>query len=146
LRRLTTDDLVQLAAATGLRLEFEAYANQYYGAIRWITEDPRNALRLTNTKGIRDKAQTRRLTRLRLGLFSVSAARFAASGLEVICSLRFGNRLNLAKAAVATLLGPLLPLCCLVDSRVRARAEAEWKQRAGDRAGSEMYLAFGPAQ
>lgn len=138
-RRLNTDEMRALAAEAGFALAAEYYANQYEGALDWITRNPPEFVRMmTEPARARDEGARRRLARLRRRLLAITLMRTL---LDRARGLRGGGLSP--KGYVAALAGlALYPAAALLDRRMKRKAEAEWESRRTDPGGSEMYLYF----
>ncbi len=139
-RRLTTRQMVELANNSGLELAQEYYANQYYGAIDWISATGEDfVLMLTDHKYAKDAEARAKLVNIRRKLKTVTWARNFVDGVRD----RKRHKNKTIKNWVS-LMGrlPIFPLCRTIDWQVRRQAETEWKQRNQERNGSEMYLHF----
>ena len=140
LRRLTTDELSAVCRRHGFELVAEWYANQYAGAVQWITESPLALVRaLTDASAARDEPTRRQLGRLRRFLLATTLLRFPAVWLRR--KLQKGRR-RLTDWAVVAALVALAPVSWPVDAYWRHRAAREWALRQHDPRGSEMFLAF----
>ena len=144
LRRLTTDQFVELAAPLGFSLSREFYAYQADGAFQWI--HPYGAdfkLSLTDTENAVDPSAARELLRIRRRLLRSARSRKLIERYN-----RWRKRPSTgAKHYVGTCCG--LPVYVLAKLHVRfvswavnTRAEAEWRRSNHLRNGSEMYLFF----
>jgi SAM-dependent methyltransferase len=143
LRRLTTEQLRDLCQQRGLTLRKGFYANQYHGAIDWLTNTENSSigflLHLTDTAQAVDRPASFRLLQKRLFLVAIAACRLHAE----ICSRLMSNRLKgRAKTALAALALPFYPVTRMIDARIRRAAENEWHTRRLDPHGSEMALYF----
>jgi trans-aconitate methyltransferase len=146
LRRLTTDRLRDLCAARGLALRQGYYANQYHGAVEWLTSTEQSnigfLLRLTDLSQAVDRAAAFRLLQKRLFLVAIAACRLHAE----ICSRLLRNGLKgRGKTALAALTLLFYAVTRIIDARVRRAAETEWRMRKLDPHGSEMALYFARA-
>ncbi len=142
LRRLTTDQLRELLESRGLALRKGFYANQYHGAIEWLTNANSSVgflLNLTDTSQAVDRSAYFKLLRKRIFLISIAVARLHAE----ICSRLLNNRIKgRAKTMVAALSLPFYIVTRMIDARVRRAAEKEWRTSKFDPQGSEMALYF----
>ncbi|HEU0144938.1 MAG TPA: methyltransferase domain-containing protein [Nitrososphaera sp.] len=139
-RRLNTRQLVELAANSGLELVREYYANQYYSALEWILASGEDfILMLTDPQHAKDAEARAKLINIRRKLRTIAWAR------KIVELVRAGKRnKNKTLRNWLGLIGrlPFFPLCRAIDWQLRRRAEAEWRNRKGERNGSEMYLYF----
>lgn len=139
-RRVSTERMLELAAPSGLELAKEYYANQYYGAIDWITESGADmALTLTEPRYAKDAETRAKLVRIRRKLRAIILARSVIAGVRALQEMEHKTLRNWA-GLIARL--PLFPVCRFIDRRVKRKADAEWRQRKKERNGSEMYLHF----
>jgi SAM-dependent methyltransferase len=138
LRRLTTERLTALWTRSGFRLKQAWYANQLYGALRWMTElEPDFLLQFTASRTARSGAASAELFATRIGLLTLWAARkpqrLVRGKLE---RRRYGPR-DLVLLAAGL---PTYPFSRAVDWAVRRLAEREWLRKKSERGGSEMYV------
>ncbi|RJR43903.1 MAG: class I SAM-dependent methyltransferase [Deltaproteobacteria bacterium] len=139
-RRIKTEDIRNLFLIHNCILVEDYYSNQYFGAIKWITEsNPFKVLKMFNPLKGRDSRAKMQLIKLGSILTGLNLWRMPITLL---------NRLkqNQQRGLVSSLLynGCLLlyPLSRLLDRYVRRLAAAEWRQGRKERNGSEMYLIY----
>ncbi|MBA2340109.1 MAG: methyltransferase domain-containing protein [Pyrinomonadaceae bacterium] len=139
-RRLSTRQMDELAARSGLELAREYYANQHHGAIEWITASGMDFfLTLTESENAKDAEAKAKLLKIRRKLKPVVWARDLVSGVRARRHKEKKTAKNWA-GLIARL--PIFVVCRIVDQQTRRKAEAEWEQSKNNRNGSEMYLHF----
>ena len=140
LRRLTSDELISEMAATNFEVSKQYFANQYYGAINWITKSsPRFVKKLTNpAAAVNDEAKVK-LTILRKKLLSLTYQQFAYSKYWMINS-KWSKKVS-DKIILAFLYLPAMISKRLYD-KLNALADNEWDTRMEEKNGSEMYIYF----
>ena len=140
LRRLTTDQMRELFRPFGFSLLNERYANQYDGAIDWITKSrPSFVWRVTDPRPAINRDSAAELRRLRALLFALWALRYPAALLE--------SRLRKRQRSLKDwlLVGGAIPLYLFakpMDAYLDRKARREWQTKSAERNGSEMYLEF----
>ena len=140
LRRLTTDQMRDLFRPLGFSLLNERYANQYYGAIDWITKSrPGFVWRLTDPRAAISQDTAGQLRRLRWFLFTRWVLRYPAALLD--SRLRKRQR-SLKDWLLVTGAMPLYVFTKPMDAYLDRKARVEWQTRSAERNGSEMYLEF----
>ena len=137
LRRLTSAQLTDLCARHGFVLQRAFYANQYYGAIRWLTRSLRFTLQFAAPTAAVDGVAERKLRTLRRRLATIACWRAPAFHFERALQQR-RRALKHYLLLAATL--PLYPIAKPLEVFLRRKAEEEWLERQRDPAGSEMYL------
>lgn len=139
-RRLRTVQLSDIFAKYNFKLIKEYYSNQYYGALRWISEsNPFTVLKIINPFYGRDLSAKIRILKTGILLITLDLLRMPINILNRIGSNRIGN-----------LKDKLLYYTCLIfsplsrpfDVYIRQRAEEEWRSRKKENNGSEMYLVY----
>ncbi len=142
LRRLTTDQLRELCESKGFSLHKGFYANQYYGAIEWLTNVDSSVgflLTLTDLSQAVDRSAALKLLQKRIFLIAIALARLHAE----ICSRLLNNRLQgRTKIAIAMLSLPFYLVTRPIDGHVRRAARREWETSKFEPQGSEMALFF----
>lgn len=140
LRRLSTDDLTRRAAASGFRLARAYYANQYYGAIDWVTASPHEfVLRLTDGTNATDGWAREKLRWFRWYLAFIARLRQFLKEYERI---RKKSPKALKHSAFQVGTWGLFVLSDRLDRLLKGLTASEWKTRKAQRNGSEMYLYF----
>lgn len=138
LRRLTSSKLSSLYESRGYTLTRQHYANQYWGALQWISETgPRFIWRLTDTRGLPPKQflQSWRRRAMLLGLWGL---RYPARAVRWASTAQASS----TNQTLARLVTPVLPLSRLIDRWTQAKSGAEWSLHKTDPHASEMYLVF----
>jgi SAM-dependent methyltransferase len=138
LRRLTTGQLARQFTEHGFTLEGEYYANQYHGAINWITQSrPGFICKLTDPARAKDGAEKYKLQTMRAYLLSIWAMRYpavlAARMQSQNCNWRYRYAIFAACAC-------LFPISKPIDSYMGFRSQLEWERHRHCGTGSEMYL------
>lgn len=140
LRRLTTDQMCDLFRPFGFSLRNERYANQYHGAVDWITKSrPGFVWRLTDPRAAINPGTAGQLRRLRWFLLTRWALRYPAALLDSRMRKR-QRSLNDWLLVAGTI--PLYVFTKPMDSYLDRQARIEWQTRSAERNGSEMYLEF----
>lgn len=140
LRRLCTEDLEQRAARHGFMLGKEFYANQWYGAIDWITAGPLQFVRDVSDISLAiDRPSRRRLGKLRRILLTFGWARFLIAEYG-----RFHAKRPKRFKHIVFLIGiaPVYIVARWADRILKRKVKEEWMTQRGRRDGSEMYLYF----
>jgi SAM-dependent methyltransferase len=138
LRRLNLQEALQLFAPHGFTLKKAFYANQYAGAIRWISHSWLGlVLRFTSMSGAKSSGDTLKQFFLRIFLLftwfcTFSATAFALRG--------YGNKHFLRKLIQVLLFIPFFWFTVPVHWYIIKRAIHEWKNKRNDKNGSEMFL------
>ncbi|MEM6591169.1 MAG: class I SAM-dependent methyltransferase [Cyanobacteria bacterium P01_C01_bin.73] len=139
-RRLTTCQLSKICQAQNFRLEKAFYANQYYGAIEWITgSGPQFVLNFADPVHAVNLDAKRKLQRTRLYLLTITLLRMPTQ--------IFTRFLYKKDKSLKHFIGLGLGLICLpfsqpVDQYWRKKAREEWEAQSADQRGSEMCLYF----
>jgi SAM-dependent methyltransferase len=140
LRRLTSREFVEYLRAANFVVTREYFANQYYGAINWISKSsPRFVKKLTDTTGAVDEEAKKKLIQLKRKLLKLTYLQFAYSKYWLIkskWSKSFSDYLKLSVLFLPALLSHT------VYEKYNKLADEEWNKRKTDRNGSEMYLYF----
>lgn len=140
LRRLSTDDVTRKAERDGFRLSRAYYANQYYGAIDWLTATPHEfLLRLTDGTYATDGWARAKLGWFRWSLGLIGRVRRFRSEYE-----RIRKKSPKAVKHSAFLIGTwgIFVLSDGLNRLLKGLTALEWKSRKAQRNGSEMYLHF----
>jgi hypothetical protein len=136
-RRLDTRQLKHAAAAHGFSLSRARYANQFWGAIEWITAaGPDFIWTLTDRGGASDAAAASRLQRWRVLLLLVSFLRLPVGKLGTLA-----RRARFSLSASASLAAAALayPLALSLNALLKRASDGEWHSAT---TGSEMYVTF----
>ena len=139
-RRMTTDDMNRLVEPFGFKLELDYYSNQYFGAIKWISQySPRFIFNFTDARKGRDATSRRFLKALRRKLLFLYV-------LQMPSTLYHGYRLTRPRRPMVTLKMACVWVPNLVSlpfyAVVNALAAREWKQSGRQPNGSEMYVFY----
>jgi SAM-dependent methyltransferase len=140
LRRLTSFELTELMKVIGFSVNRQFFANQYYGAINWITKSsPRFVNRLTNNATAVDEIAKESLIELRKKLLKITYFQFPYSKYWLIKSKWSKKTFDYLKLSFLFL--PAL-LSKPLYKKYDRLAEEEWIQRKTQPNGSEMFLSF----
>lgn len=145
LRRMATDDVCRLFQPFSFKLKDSFYSNQFWGALRWVSE--------TNPTFIREFLDARRASTQKGRVLLYYRLCSALFWLRFPARMNFrqkfvpGTKVSLHARLRSTALG-LLGLALFLPSLVFDRliivlSEAEWKKRKKQPNGSEMALIFG---
>lgn len=140
LRRLSTNDLTRKAVTHGFDLARAYYANQYYGAIDWVTASSYEfVLKLTERTNATGSWARTKLWGFRHYLAIIIRLRQFATEYE-----RIRKKSPKALKHVAFLAGAwgLYVTSKLVNRLLKAMAAWEWETKKEQSNGSEMYLFF----
>jgi len=139
-RRLTTLEFTRLAQSCGFELASEYYANQYHGAIDWITRCDLGFIRLlTDSSQAKDGASRMALLERRLRLMSVRTVR---RFFELYSGMLAKSDKQLKHYVLMSLTLPLFFHKISVDVYLKRKSAEEWRSRRNEPNGSEMYLFF----
>jgi len=140
LRRLCTNDLEQRATRYGFVLQDECYANQWYGAIDWITSGSLQFARdVSNASLALDWPSKRRLNKLRRILMTFGWARFLIAERDRL-QAKWPKRLKHHAFLIGSI--PAYLVARWADRILKQKVRHEWATQRGRREGSEMYLYF----
>ncbi len=140
LRRLTSKELIEAMKHIGFVVKNEFFANQYYGAINWITKSsPRFVKKLTDTANAKDEASKAKLHKLRKYLLALTYRQFPYSKYWMIQSKWSKKTADHLKMAILFI--PAVISKKAYD-KLNNLADDEWKNRKDQPNGSEMYLHF----
>lgn len=138
LRRLTTERLAHLWAGDGFRVQKAYYANQFFGAIRSLTEsDPGFIYGFANPDACIRLADRGAVGRLRLMLLGVWGVRKPIG--VVRNKLTFGCK-GFRDYCLLGLASLAYPVAKFGDILIRVLEQIEWSRRRTVRGGSEMYV------
>lgn len=138
LRRLKSIDLIHEMNKIGFQLKKEFYANQYYGAINWITKSsPRFVKKLTNSDDAIHQGSANELKKLRKELLKLTYKQFAYSKYWLISSKWKKSIADYLK--IVFLFFPAMVSKQTFDKYNKLASE-EWNESKGKTNGSEMYL------
>jgi trans-aconitate methyltransferase len=140
LRRLTSQQFIQLLNQRGFRIGKQFFANQYYGAINWITKSsPRFVKKLTDSSDALNPEAAKKLSELRKKLLRLTYLSFPYSKYWMIRSKwhkKLSDRLKLAALTIPAMFSKT------TFEKYDRLAEEEWNKRKTEENGSEMYLYF----
>jgi SAM-dependent methyltransferase len=140
LRRLNTAEFVMLEQNIGFSLEKEFYANQYYGAINWITKSsPRFIKKLTNPAFANDTHAGQELRRLRQKLMPLTYLQFPYSKYWAVKSKWSKSVIDYIKMIVYFV--PAM-LSKIIYDKYDTLSANEWEKDKTEKNGSEMFLFF----
>lgn len=140
LQRLTSKEFEAYEARIGFRLVQGYFANQYHGAVNWITKSsPRFVKKLTNFTAATDDDARQELKALRKKLLPLTYLQFPYSKFWEIKS-----KWRKKAKDYALLSGLFVPaqFSKIVFDNLEAEAAKEWQEKKHDAKGSEMYLFF----
>jgi len=139
LRRLNTDQMNRYAVKYGFNLDVDYYSNQFYGAIKWITQESLSfILGMTNTKKATDLFSAFKLICLRIILLIIKFMRFPANTIDY-------KRKSMKSYRYYFLFSMLLifyPFSKFTNSCLQYMSNSEWKSERSKKNGSEMYLYY----
>ena len=139
MRRLTSDQLINLFGAHNYQVKKQWYACQYYGALNWITEaDPGFVRRLLDPEKVQGEAARQEICSLRKRLYWFSFLRKQRS----LIGSAFSNLWNIKILVKVLLALPFYFPGRIVDRYIQGLDEREWVQGNDSPEGSEMYMSF----
>ncbi|MFT7344475.1 MAG: trans-aconitate methyltransferase [Lentimonas sp.] len=140
-RRLTTEQTNLLMKEFGFTLENDFYSNQYYGAIKWITQSsPKFVMKFINPKTAIDKMAYKYLSILRFKLILLHILQLPAIVFNMIKVVRNKNLKHYLILIIDFI--PFL-ISYPIYAIVNYRAKQEWESSKRLKNGSEMYLFYG---
>jgi SAM-dependent methyltransferase len=139
-RRMTTDELVNLCAKRGFALKRDYYTGQHYGAIEYFTQtEPELIPLMTNWSRAIDATSKLKIVWLAMYLRGLAACRSFTAKFE-------NKRRQATKSAkdVLRLSLALVPylIARAVNRRVTRKALEEWSTEKSHRNGDQMFLYF----
>ncbi len=140
LRRLDTIAFTTHEQSIGFSLKNEFYANQYYGAINWITKSsPRFVKRLTNPSDAINFEAINKLATLRKRLLFLTLLQFPYSKY-----LGIKNKWHKKASDYSKVIFLFIPAMISkpIYMWMERKAIAEWTNLKHDAKGSEMFLFF----
>jgi trans-aconitate methyltransferase len=138
LRRLNLHEALQLFEPYGFTLKKAFYANQYAGAIRWISHSWLGlVLKFTSMSGAKSFRDTLKQFFLRIFLLFTWFCTFSATAFE---KKGYGNKHILRKFIQILLFIPFFWFAIPIHRYIVSVAIREWKNRRSDKNGSEMFL------
>ncbi|MCC7232447.1 MAG: class I SAM-dependent methyltransferase [Bacteroidia bacterium] len=140
LRRPSFDQAIGWFSTEGFSLLTASYANQYYGAIKWISESPlKLILHFTNTSGLKSSANIPFLIFLRIRLLFFRVCHFASTAFLTTDKGRY----YFVKKVLQVILFVLFFWIALPASWwLRTRAIKEWREQHQMPNGTELFLAL----
>ena len=140
LRRLTSSQLTSYFAQKGYALKKQFYANQYYGALNWISKSsPRFVKKITDPCFAIDEAHKQKILAARKQLLKSTYIQYPYSKYWQI-KTKWNKNLS-DKLKLMLLLIPAY-LSKPTYMHYEKLALKEWNERKDDPRGSEMYLYF----
>ena len=140
IRRLTTDRTNALAGVHGFSLAVDFYSNQYWGALKWITQlSPMYAAAFADPSKAVDGKARKSLRALRSKFILLNILQFPSVLFNYMKTRKKRGVLHSA-GMVITFLPHLLS--CPVYSYINRKADQEWAVHRKERSGSEMYLFY----
>ena len=122
------------------KLVDDYYANQHFGAIKWITEsNPFRVLKMFNPLKGRDSRAKMQLIKMGSLLVGLNLWRMP---ITLLNRIRQKQQRGLISSLLYDACLLLYPLSWPLDRYVRRLAAAEWRQGRKERNGSEMYLIY----
>ncbi len=139
-RRLTTTQLSKIFSKEKFALIKDYYSEQYYGALRWISEaNPLTALKMANPFYGKDLEAKIKILKIGALLVFLNLLRMPINIMNRLKSKRINNWKNNLLYTASLI---FYPLSHPFDAYIRERAEEEWRRRKKESNGSEMYLVF----
>jgi trans-aconitate methyltransferase len=141
LRRLTTEQSNKLMSPYGFKLEKDFYDNQYFGAIKWISQSsPKFILKFTDISHVKGKEPRKFLKNLRLQLLLLNAIQLPAIFYYKRIKMIREKKIQHYIFAIINLIPFLIsyPFYYIINYR----AEKEWINNKDKKNGSEMYLFY----
>lgn len=139
LRRLNTEQMNSIAATFGFHLDFDYYSNQFYGAIKWVTQESLSfILNITSTKKAVSLFSAFKLIYLRILLLFVKCLRYPANAID-------HKRKSMKSYKYYFLFLMLLmfyPFSKLTNIYLQNKANSEWQNERSSKNRSEMYLYY----
>lgn len=140
-RRLTTEELVDICKPHGYSLRQEYYSGPYHDAIEWVTGcGPGFIRRYADSRNAIDDDAREQLDRIRRKLLMAGYLRLPARSLP---RLRASREKTWREYILMSLLAPLFPLSKRYEASLKAAARTEWQTQDHGRRGGEMFLYFG---
>lgn len=140
LRRLNTEQFVEIEKTIGFTLEKDFYSNQYFGAINWITKSsPRFVKKLTNPDNALNNDSRIKLIALRKKLIPLTYFQFPYSKYWEIKSKWRKSSFDLLKLGIYFF--PAM-ISKILYTKLDTKSANEWQNRKAEKNGSEMFLFF----
>ena len=140
LQRLTSKEFEEYESKIGFRLVQSYFANQYHGAVNWITKSsPRFVKRLTSFNNATNNAAKEKLKSLRKKLLPLTYLQFPYSKYWAI-----NTKWHKTPKDYALLSGLSIPaqFSKVIYDKLEEASAKEWQEKKQDAQGSEMYLFF----
>jgi SAM-dependent methyltransferase len=142
-RRLTTVGANKIFMKYNFKLVEGYYSNQYFGAIKWITEsNPFRVLKMVNPFYSQDSKAKMQLLKTGVLLVGLNLLRLP---IILMKRIELNKQKDLIRFLIYTTCLMLYPLSWPLDRYVRKAAAAEWPRRQKEGNGSEMYLVYSRA-
>jgi SAM-dependent methyltransferase len=140
LRRLTSMEFDQHMKVIGFMPKAHYFANQYWGAVNWITKSsPRFVRRLTDVGKATDKQTARRLKQARRFLLPLTLWQYPKYHRDMLLGK---STLTDKEQWLKWLLWPASLLSLLIWRPLEKKADEEWTAHKLDPSGSEMFLVY----
>jgi trans-aconitate methyltransferase len=144
LRRLTSEQLIAVAARSGFTVRAQLFANHYHGALKWLTEQTPDWLKRTiDPRAAADPADKAWFSALRRRVLWLRFLRRPPSllvpGME--WRLQKPDRSWVETLALVAS-NPVTIVSGAVERWLQRNDEREWSTRAADTRGSEMFVVF----
>jgi SAM-dependent methyltransferase len=139
-RRLTTDQMVNICSKYGFSLTEEFYSGQYFGAFNWVTQTGLEFVKtFTDPSNAVNELAANKIRNLRKKMIALWFLRFPACCLEN----KFRKTNKTIRDYILMFIGlPIYILTKPADFFLKKKALQEWNCRKTNRNGSEMYLFF----
>ncbi len=139
-RRLKTTQLNNIFLKYNFKLAADYYSEQYYGALKWITEsNPFLVLKMANPFYGKDLRARIQLLKIGALLVALNMMRMPINLINRIKRKRINDFKNYLLYTACLV---FYPLSYPIDKYVRNKAAEEWGGRKKERNGSEMYLVY----
>lgn len=140
LRRLTSMEFDRQMKVIGFMPKAHYFANQYWGAVNWITKSsPRFVKRLTDVNKAVDNQSVRRLRQARRFLLPLTYWQYPKYHRDMLLGR---SRLEGRDVWLVWLLLPLALMSLPIWRSLEKKADEEWASKKLDPSGSEMFLAY----
>ena len=140
LRRLTSMEFDRQMKVIGFLPKAHYFANQYWGAVNWITKSsPRFVRRLTDVRKAMDGQSAHRLRQARRFLLPLTLWQYPKYHRDMLLNK---PRLEGKEKWLSWLLLPAALLSLLIWHPLEKKADEEWAAKKLDPSGSEMFLIY----
>jgi len=140
LRRLTSKEFEDWESKIGFHLERDYYANQFHGAVNWITKSsPRFVKKLTDDQDAVNEDARQKLKALRRQLLPLTYSQFPYSKYWLIQSKWKKSMGDKLKQLALFIPGQLSKS---IFTRLERASNEEWQKQKHEKNGSEMFLFF----